>query len=265
MKPVGNPKFDDFVQTYLKRREHLKSRRRDRISANHFLNYFKKKVLLSISPAEVEDYIAERRKAGISNSTINRELACLSRMFTLAIKWGEARKNPVSDVDFLKEPPGRTRFLSEEEAQNLLTCSDEHLKPIAMTALNTGMRLGEILGLKWDHVHIKSVIDPYVEVKISKNNNSRFIPLNDDMVDLFDSIERNSSSYVFLGTRNKPLRSVRKPFDKALKKAGILDFRFHDFRHCFITRLIDERLAHDHVSMKITRHEKCESFKRDIN
>lgn len=192
-KPIGNPKFEDFVPVYLKRREHLKSRKRDRISANHLLNYFKNKVLLSISPADVEDYIAERRKArkaGISNSTINRELACLSRMFTLAVKWGEARKNPVADVDFLKEPPGRTRYLSEEEAQNLLTCSDEHLKPIVMTALNTGMRLGEILGLKWDHVHIKSAIEPFIEVKISKNNKSRCIPLTDDMIDLFDGMEK---------------------------------------------------------------------------
>jgi len=58
-------------------------------------------------------------------------------MFNLAIKWREAKKNPVNDVDFLEEPPGRTRFLSEEEAQCLIDCVGDHLKPIIMTALNT--------------------------------------------------------------------------------------------------------------------------------
>ena len=64
-KLVGNPKFDDFVAIYLKRRQYLKSRRRDRISANHLLKFFKNKVLLAISPGDVEDYIAARRKTGI--------------------------------------------------------------------------------------------------------------------------------------------------------------------------------------------------------
>jgi integrase len=159
-------------------------------------------------------------------------------MFSLAIKWGEAKKNPVADVDFLKEPPGRSRFLSEEEAQNLLSCSDDHLKPIVMTALNTGMRLSEILSLKWDQVHICAVIEPYLEVKVSKNNKKRFIPLNDDMLNLFEGMESNKNSHVFLGTRNKPLKSVRKPFDKALKRAGIEDFRFHDLRHTFASHLL---------------------------
>jgi integrase len=156
-------------------------------------------------------------------------------MFNLAIKWGEAKKNPVSDVDLLKEPPGRTRFLSEEEAQRLLACLDAHLKPIVMSALNTGMRLGEIFSLTWDQVHIRAVIEPYLEVKVSKNNKKRFIPLNNDMVNLFDSIERSKASHVFLGTRNEPLKSIRKPFDKALKRAGILDFMICDILLHLIT------------------------------
>ena len=84
----------------------------------------------------VEDYIGNRLKEGVSNATINRELACLKKMYNLAIKWGEAKRNPVIDVEFLKEPPGRTRFLSEEEAQRLIDCSSSHIKPIVMTALN---------------------------------------------------------------------------------------------------------------------------------
>ena len=82
-----------------------------------------------------------RISQGVVKSTVNREMRCLRRMFNLAIKWHATNRNPVKDVDFFEEPPGRTRFLSEVEAVRLLTAASPHLKPIIMTALNTGMRL----------------------------------------------------------------------------------------------------------------------------
>lgn len=202
------------------------------------LKFFKGEFLLSITPSDIEDYIGERRKECVSNATINRELACLKKMYNLAIKWGEAKKNPVNDVEFLEEPPGRTRFLSEEEALRLINCSSDHLKPIVITALNTGMRLGEILSLRWNQVYFKNVIEPYLEIAKTKNNKKRFIPLNDDMVDLFKSLEDNGSPYVFLGTHGDRLTTVRKPFVKSLKQAGIKDFRFHDLRHTFASHYV---------------------------
>ena len=158
--------------------------------------------------------------------------------FNLAIKWGEAKKNPMNDVGFLEEPPGRTRFLSEEETQCLIDCASDHLKPIIMTALNTGMRLGEILSLTWDQVHIEAVIEPYIEIAQTKNNKKRFVPLDDDMVVLFQSLKNNDSSYVFLGTHGKELKSIKEPWHDALNRVGISDFRFHDLRHTFASHYI---------------------------
>ena len=91
-------------------------------------------------------------------------------MFNLAIEWSDAISNPVASVKMLEEPPGRTRFLSEKEGQDLIDCADSHLKPILVTAMNTGMRLSEILSLKWDKVHIDLVMEPYIEVEKTKNN-----------------------------------------------------------------------------------------------
>ena len=199
---------------------------------------------MSITPPHIEDYIGSRREDGVANGTINRELTCLKRMFSLAIKWGEANINPVKEVDFLEEPPGRTRFLSEDEARQLINCASEHIQPIIITALNTGMRLGEILSLKWNQVHLESVVNPNLELQVTKNYKKRHVPLNEDMVrllkDLRNKNERSSnpSEYVFLGKYGKPLLSVKRPFKDALKKSEINDFRFHDLRHTFASHYV---------------------------
>lgn len=236
---VKNPRIEVFAETYLKRRQYLRSRKRDAYSVKHILDHFRGKVLSQIKPADIEDYIAKRREFGISNATINRELACLKRMYNLAIKWGDAKRNPTNDIRFLEEPPGRTRFLSQEEAAKLVASCSTHLRPIVITALNTGMRLSEILGLTWDCVFIENAIDPYVALTATKNNKARYVPLNNDVVEVFTELKKNQvSQYVFLSTHKKQLKSVRKPFETALKKAGILNFRFHDLRHTFASHFV---------------------------
>ncbi len=230
----------EFSEKFLQRREDHASHNRDVILVNHLVRRFKGRMLSSIYCEDVEDYKSWRKAQEVSNATVNRELACLKRMYNLGIKWGNAKRNPVVGVDFLKEPPGRTRFLSIDESQNLIACCIDHLKPIVMTALNTGMRLEEILSLTWTQVHIEAVIDPYLEILKTKNNKARFVPLNNDMVELLRELKSNNtdSRYVFKGTRSGRLHSVRNIFETALKRAGILDFRFHDLRHTFASHFI---------------------------
>ena len=121
-KNVTNPRIEDFAETYLARRKHLRFHKRDALSVRTLLKYFRGQNLMSITPASIEDYIGSRLKDGLANGTINRELTCLKRMYSLAIKWGDATHNPVKKVEFLKEPPGRTKYLSEEEANRLIRC-----------------------------------------------------------------------------------------------------------------------------------------------
>jgi len=236
-----NPKIDAFAETYLSRRRHLRSHVRDALSVRTLLKVFSGNVLSQITPPAIEDYIAKRRSEGLSNATINRELACLKRMYNLAIKWGDAKRNPVVDVDFLKEPPGRTRFLTEEEASMLLMNCSEHVRPIVYVALKTGMRLQEILGLTWNRVYIETVIDPYLEIEMTKNNKKRFVPLDDDTAEFLTEQKRQNvsdSEYVFLRRNGQRFKSVRRPFQTALKRAGIMDFRFHDLRHTFASHFV---------------------------
>jgi len=159
-------------------------------------------------------------------------------MFNQAITWGDAKKNPMRDIEFLKEPPGRTRFLKEEEIHKLLECCSEPLRPIVITALNTGMRVSEILTLTWDRVHIDQVIEPMIELSLTKNNSKRFIPLNDNMINLLQSLRGKHPVFVFVSSRCEPYLTIRDAFQNALKKADIKDFRFHDLRHTFASHFI---------------------------
>jgi len=237
---IGNIKFDVFAEKYLKRNIHLRSYKRIQILVNHLKKFFSENVLSHIKTDNIEDYIASRRNEGLSPATINRELSCLRRMFNQALSWEDALKNPVSGIRFLEEPPSRTRFLTHEEANNLLKCCTPSLRAIVFTALNTGMRLNEVLSLSWDNVFIDSVINPYLEITRTKNNKTRSVPLNDEMVRVIKELEKNKKNlfYVFIGDRGKPLQSLRKPFQKALEKAGIHNFRFHDLRHTFASHFI---------------------------
>jgi integrase len=234
---VKNPKIQDFAKVFLRRRKSKRSIKRDKLSVRTLLRYFKGNHLSEIESHHIEDYIERRGEDGVANSTINRELACLKRMFNLAIEWNEARKNPVIGVEFLEEPDARNRFLSILEIDLLLNSAPNHLRNILFTAINTGMRRGEILNLTWDRVHITGVIHPHIMVskETAKGKKSRAVPLNDGMISLLSKIRSDQvgSEYVFLGTHGKNLTRIDKPFKNTLKRTGITDFRFHDTRHTF--------------------------------
>ena len=77
-------------------------------------------------------------------------------MYTMAIEWGHIKHNPAKGVKLLKEPPGRLRYLMPNEVEALLKTCAKHLKPIVVTALNTGMRRSEILNLRWQEADLKN-------------------------------------------------------------------------------------------------------------
>lgn len=106
---------------------------------------FKDRFVDEITAYEIEQYKV-KGVAGVSPSTVNRELATLNHMFELAREWGKIVVNPVKDVKKLKEPPGKVRYLSKKEIKSLVKhCKIPYLKIAVLIALNTGMRKGEIL------------------------------------------------------------------------------------------------------------------------
>ncbi|MDD5491202.1 MAG: site-specific integrase [bacterium] len=179
-------------------------------------------------------------------------------MFNKGKEWGKASDNPVTKVKLFKENNKRIRYLELKEIKSLLDVCSKHLKPIVITALNTGMRKGEILGLKWKDLDFKQ---DFIYLEHTKNNELREIPMNKVLKDTLLSIEKNPlSEYVFCDKDGSSFKEVKRSFGTAMKKAGIKDFRFHDLRHTFASHLVmngidlltvKELLGHKSIEMTL--------------
>lgn len=179
------------------------------------------------------------RQTKRSGGTVNRYLAALSKVFTVAVKeWQWVEENPVGKVSKPSESKGRSRFLSKEEITVLLEAcersSSPHLYPIVKLALLSGMRFGEIANLRWSDVDFQQ---RQVFLHETKNGDSRVVPITTEMERAFRECQTYNSErrgYIFPARRlgaHKPVAAVRHAFVKATQAAGINDAKFHDLRH----------------------------------
>ena len=171
-----------------------------------------------------------------SPATMARYLAALSHAFTIACKeWAWLESNPMQRVTKPKQPQGRVRFLSDEEREALLReCkASDHpdLYTAVVLALSTGARRMELLGLRWEQVDLNRKVITLYE---TKNGEIRALPLVNHAHELMKErakVRRIDTNLVFPGAdADKPVL-LRAPFDKALARAGILNFHWHDLRH----------------------------------
>lgn len=175
-----------------------------------------------------------------SDATVNRYIASLSAMFTFAVnEWEWVEKNPCSKLKKLREGSGRTRFLTQDELSSLLTsCKTQvdhpELEVIVLIAVTTGMRRGEILGLRQSDIDRER---GRILIRESKNGDSRSVPLVSQVLPYLNalgvvtSIRRDALLFQHPGTDlEKPL-VIDRVWQRARTAAGLTDFRFHDLRH----------------------------------
>lgn len=186
---------------------------------------------------EWRDRLATDPKYGAPRSpaTINRYLSALSRMLNIAVKeWRWLDRSPMESVNRMREPRGRVRFLSDDERKRLLAAckksSNVFLYPLVVTAISTGARHGELTGLRWPDVNFNRGMLTFHE---TKNGERRSVPLTghalDELKALF-KVRKIDNDQVFPDRLGKE-HTLRVAFYKALEKAEIEDFRFHDLRH----------------------------------
>lgn len=114
-----------------------------------------------------------------------------------------------------------------------------YLKPIIITALQTGMRRGEILNLKWENIDTEQNFIELLEIKSGK---ARKIPISPTLNNVFENIKRRSE-FVFVNPKtNQPYIDLKKSFPTVIERAGIKDSRFHDLRHTVATRLVEKNI-----------------------
>lgn len=230
--------FDELCEEYLEFSKANKTRRsylRDKTSVKYLLRNFTGKATSSITAHDLEIYKNER-KSKVKPASVNREISCIKHMFTKAVQWAYLKEHPFHSVKKFREPPGRVRYLTNDDIEKLLNCCAEHIRQIVIVALNTGMRRGEILNLRWTDIDMKNRT---ITIKKSKNNELRTIPINDTLYRTLKEIgPQLNNQYLFSNEDGKHFVTIKTGFRGALKRAGIKDFRFHDLRHTFASRLV---------------------------
>jgi integrase len=239
IKRENKIKFSDISREFLERYSKVNKRSWDRdegIINLHLNRFLGNKFIFEINEKDIEEYKKERLSAGIKHSTLNRELACLKTILNKAREWGYIEAVP--KIKLFRENNQRVRYLTDEEEKRLLDLSPEPLKSIILVALNTGMRQGEILNLKWRDIDIKEGI---IIIQDSKGKEKRILPMNETIKSVFLNPQLyDSKEYVF-GNKEGDRYSgsyIQHLFEKVVKKADIKDFRFHDLRHTFASRLV---------------------------
>ena len=199
-KPKVIPTFSEFARDYLEfAKGNKKSWDRDMYALRSLEPFFGNYKLTDISPILIEKYKLERKQT-VSTRTVNIELSLLRRMFNLAVSWDKCKSNPIHKVRLFKESPPKERILTLDEEKALLESSPSHLKPVLITALNTGMRYGELLNLTWNDVDFDS---GYIHVRQSKSGRSRKIPMNETVRETL--LELESENFVSNSVSSDPI------------------------------------------------------------
>ncbi len=196
--------------------------------------------LRRFSTSLVEQLQTDNINRGLKASSNNKVLNVLKHMFSKAVDWemveAETLKR-IRKVKLLRDDSRRLRYLSVEECRELISACSVHVQPIVITALNTGMRRGEILSLTWDRVDLRH---GFILLDVTKNGDRREIPITDTLRATLQGLTRRLDvPYVFYDPNTgKPYQAVKRSFQTALKRVKIQDFHFHDLRHTFASHLV---------------------------
>lgn len=190
--------------------------------------HFGDKYLDEIS-RDLIDEVAALKLESVTPRTVNKHLALIRSILRKAcLDWEWTDKYP--RVQLFPEPRQRVRFLTHQEAARLLTELPSHLADMAEFSLATGLRQGNVRLLQWNHVSMERET-AWVEAHASKSGRALSVPLNADALRVLRSREGQHPKWVF-PYKGKPLYCPNsQAWRKALERAGIEDFRWHDLRH----------------------------------
>jgi len=221
--------WKEAVLRFLAETEHKKSRRGDIASLRWADSHFGALHLDEISRDRIDRLMTARKAEKVSNASVNRMLAVVRSVLRKAAnEWEWIDRSP--KVRLLPEPKLRVRYLSSVEALELLRHLPSHLAAMAQFSLLTGLRQGNVRGLRWSQVDLEGR-KLWINADQAKGGRAIAVPLPPEAASVLSKQRGQHSEWVFT-FRGKPITQVNtKAWREALKRAGITDFRWHDLRH----------------------------------
>jgi integrase len=243
----------------------------------------------------IEGWRQRRRASGNMPVTVNRGIQRLHALLAKAVEWKVIDKHPFSGIKPLRhDRSGHVRYLNESEESELRAALQaredklrqerdrfnewleyrgrptfprhsnrfvDHLTPLVLLAMNTGLRRGELFQLEWKDIDLVEKLVTVTGAK-AKSGQTRRLPLNQEAHEVLTSwhaqAPKSSGSHVFPGVGGSRLTTINTAWCSLKAKAGLPDFRFHDLRHHFASRLVQsgidlntvrELLGHADISM----------------
>ncbi|WP_323154860.1 site-specific integrase [Pseudomonas alvandae] len=228
----------------------------------------------AITTRDLEQIRTTWLQAGNKPSTANRKMGTISGVFSRAQEWELITEHPMDKLKALKvDSKGKVRYLADEESKRLREALDarqdearterdsanewraarlkpqlsdlraveftDHLKPMVLLSLNTGIRRGELFDLKWPAVNFATKTIT-ISGDLSKTLETRHIPMNKEALATLKAWKRQSTGtgYIFPGQDGGRLDDVKTAWLNLLERAEIEGFRWHDMRHDFASRLV---------------------------
>ncbi len=221
--------WEEAVVRWLKEKAHKATLDADRMHLRWLDPYLRGRELALINRDVIDQLIDARRSEGVSNATVNRLLEVLRAVLRKAEReWEWIDRAPV--VRLLPEPKRRVRWLTQEEADTLLAELPKHLAQMARFSLATGLRQRNVADLDWSQVDLERRI-AWIHPDQAKARRAIAVPLNSEAVLVLREQYGKHPDHVFV-YRGSSIRQVNtKGWKRALKRAGIADFRWHDLRH----------------------------------
>lgn len=216
--------------------------------------------MANLTPEVLADYRDERLKS-CQPSTVVRDLAALSSIINHARReWSFPIQNPIEMIRKPAMPPGRDRVLSRSDEIALLIelmptgRRNPLMQPLVVIAIETAMRRSEILTLRWEHVDLDQQT---VFLPITKNGQSRYVPLSKRAVETLRKVDRSPDGCVFpIG-----IAAMEANFLKAVRRANLGDLHFHDLRHTGASRMAN-KLPNVIELAAVTGHTSLQMLKR---
>jgi integrase len=268
--------FDNYVLTENKRSEHAA---KEVIWRNHIEPHFGRLRLDQVNAEHVARYKAAKLKADYDRKCITNQLAVLRRMLAVALEWGRLEHTPFAKWQLRALAPPFD-FLTFDEARRLVEGLEGIWRTMTLVALRTGLRHGELLGLRWQDVDLvagrlmvrQALSRQYIDTP--KNGRSREVPLSDEAIRVLKAHRHLRGELVFCDVAGRLLTrdACRWPLWGACKRAGLRLIGWHTLRHTFASHLVmrgaplkavQELLGHSDITMTMRYAHLSPDARRD--